>query len=134
MRGRDPEHWLYRFDTAEWLSAAHSELTRARAALEGKQHRAGVTQALRAAGMAWNAVLVATEDEHGYGRSYRDHLVALAADEATPMTVRAAARSIVEAPLTAQVVQLGRGDTTMAAMAEVVIAHARERVRPTGSG
>ena len=77
MRPRDPDHWLFRLTPEEWLAAANNELARAEEALEGRRYRAGVTQSLRAAGMAWNAVLAAADDETGYGRSYRDQFAGL---------------------------------------------------------
>ena len=131
MSEKDPEHWLYRLTPEEWLRAAAAELERATRALEGKQHRAGITQALRAAGMAWNAVLAATRDETSYGRSYRDHLDVLARDPTVPEAVRLAAHAIVTAPLNAAVVTLGRGDLTVAKHAAMICEHARERVTPT---
>ena len=133
MPDKDPNHWLYRLDAEEWLRAAEGELARARVALVGKQHRAGVTQARRAAGMAWNAVLVMTADESGYGRSYMDHLVALERDETVPETVRLAARALVEAPIVPSVVTIGKGSASLADSAEVVLAAARERVSPTAA-
>ena len=80
MPGRDPGHWLHRLDAAEWLAAA-DDRARARAgeAVAAARVRPGVTHARRAAGMAWNAVLVtAPAPDERYGRSYMDHVVALA--------------------------------------------------------
>jgi HEPN domain-containing protein len=134
VRDRDPDHWLYRLLPDEWLGAAEGELAAARRALEAKQQRAGVTQSRRAAGMAWNAVLAATEDEAGYGRSYMDHLRALAGDPAVPDTVRVAAARLLAAPLSPEVVHLGKGSLALAHAAEVVVAHARERLAPTAKG
>ena len=57
-RSRDPGHWLHRFDAAEWLAAAETELAHAQEKLSHRSVRPGVTHARRAAGMAWNAVLV----------------------------------------------------------------------------
>lgn len=127
MPGRDPSHWLHRFDAEEWLRAATNELGRAEEALLHKQQRTGVAGARRAAGMAWNAVLVGHEDA-AYGRSYMDHLKALAADERAPEPVRTAARALVEAPLQTNVIPLGRGDTTMAGHARTIVEEARRRV------
>jgi hypothetical protein len=127
MPGRDPSHWLHRLDAGEWLRAATKELVRAEEALVGKQQRPGVAGARRAAGMAWNAVLVGAEDE-GYGRSYMDHLHALARDERAPKAVRAAALTLVEAPLATNVIPLGRGDTRWADAARVIVDEARRRV------
>ena len=127
MPGRDPSHWLHRLDAEEWLRAAAKELLRAEEALAHKQQRPGVAGARRAAGMAWNAVLVGAEDE-GYGRSYMDHLHALARDERAPEPVRAAAQQLVEAPLATNVIPLGRGDTRYADAARVIVDEARRRV------
>src|SRR3954447_10670274 len=110
MPGRDLTHWLHRFDAEEWLRAAENELRHAEDALLRKQQRPGVTQARRAAGMAWNAVLVGHEDET-YGRSYMDHLRALSKAAAIDEPVRAAAASLLEAPLATNVIPIGRGDT-----------------------
>ena len=87
MPGRDPSHWLHRLDADEWLRAAANELLRAEEALARKQHRQGVAGARRAAGMAWNAVLVGGEDDV-YGRSYMDHLNALSKDPRVPEPVQ----------------------------------------------
>lgn len=127
MPGRDPTHWLHRFSADEWLRAAVNELGRAELALANKQQRAGVAGARRAAGMAWNAVLVGAEDER-YGRSYMDHLRALAVDERAPEAVRAAAQALLDAPLATNVVALGRGDTRLAELARVVVDEARRRL------
>jgi len=127
MPGRDPLHWLHRFDAGEWLRAAANELQRAEDALVHKQQRQGVAGARRAAGMAWNAVLVGAEDE-AYGRSYMDHLHALAKDDRVPEPVRAAAEQLVAAPLATNVIPLGRGDTRMADAARVIVDEARRRV------
>jgi HEPN domain-containing protein len=133
MPGPDPDHWLHRLTAEEWLRAAEGELVRAEAALLGKQQRAGVATARRAAGMAWNAVLVVAFDER-YGRSYMDHLKALCDDGAVPAEVGAAARALVEAPLASDVVQLGRGDTRLAEAARTILTHARRTVEQRPSG
>jgi hypothetical protein len=127
MPGRDPSHWLHRFDADEWLRAAANELVRAEDALVHKQQRPGVAGARRAAGMAWNAVLVGAEDE-SYGRSYMDHLHALEKDERVPAPVRDAARMLVTAPLATNVIPLGRGDTRFCDAARVIVDAVRRRV------
>jgi HEPN domain-containing protein len=130
MSGPDPSHWLYRFTPEEWLRAAEGELSRARAALTLKQQRVGVAGARRAAGMAWNGVLSLAPDE-AYGRSYMDHLKAMAGDATVPETIRAAAQALVDAPLEAKLVTLGaHGDTHIADAAMAIVEHARERVTP----
>lgn len=127
MPGRDPSHWLHRLDAEEWLLAAQNELARAEDALGRRQHRSGVAGARRAAGMAWNAVLV-QKDDAAYGRSYMDHLEAMARDERVPETVRAAAAQLLEAPLATDVIPLGKGDTRLAGMARLIVDEARRRV------
>lgn len=126
--------WLTRLSAEEWLRAAEGELTRAEQALRLKQQRAGVTQARRAAGMAWNAVLhgIVDGDERArYGRSYMDHLRALADDVGVSAHVREAASALVSAPLEQVLVQLGSGDVRLAAAATVIVEEALRRVRLT---
>jgi HEPN domain-containing protein len=132
MPDKDPDHWLYRLSSEEWLRAADNELARAELALVHKQQRMGVAGARRAAGMAWNAVLVVSLDEQ-YGRSYMEHLSALAKEPAVPEEVRAAAQALVAAPLQTNVVPLGKGDTRLAEAARTILRHARERVSPAAS-
>jgi len=62
MPGTDPTHWLRRFDADEWLLAADTELRHCEETLARRAVRPAVTHARRAAGMAWNAVLVLTAD------------------------------------------------------------------------
>jgi hypothetical protein len=129
----DGEAWLTRLSVDEWLRAAEGELVRAEEALRRKQQRAGVAQARRAAGMAWNAVLRSMKDagdrgvDEKYGRSYMDHLRVLVGDETVPGVVREAAHALVTAPLEAELVQLGEGDTRLARAAQVIVDESRRR-------
>ncbi len=123
----DPTHWLHRLSAEDWLRAAEGELVQAARALSSRKQREGLTYARRAAGMAWNAVLVRDLDE-SYGRSYMDHLRALSKDARRPEDVRAAARSLLEAPMTLELVPLGPGSTALADAAAVVVARARAEV------
>jgi HEPN domain-containing protein len=132
MPGRDPPHWLHRLSAEEWLRAAHNELRRAEEALAGKQQRPGVAGARRAAGMAWNAVLVGAEDE-AFGRSYMDHLHALAGAAGVAEPVRQAAAALVAAPLATNVIPIGRGGTRLADCARVILEEAERRVGGTVS-
>jgi HEPN domain-containing protein len=132
MPGPDPDHWLHRLTADEWLRAARNELRRAEEALLAKQQRAGVVGARRAAGMAWNAVLVAAPDDR-YGRSYMELMQAMVDDEAIPDAIRRAARSLIDAPLAQTVIALGRGDTSLARAAEAIVELAAARVHPTAS-
>ena len=94
------EHWLWRLDAPAWLRAAEAELDAGAANLA--QRRTAVTHARRAAGMALNAVLAAAPpdaDELRWGRSYIDHLRALA-DPTRPIDpLPAAARPLAAALL-----------------------------------
>ena len=101
---------------------------RAEDALVRKQHRPGVAGARRAAGMAWNAVLVGVEDERYDVRSYMDHRRAREADARGDDAVRAAARQLLEVPLATNIIPLGRGDTRMADCARAIIDEARRRI------
>jgi HEPN domain-containing protein len=133
MPEKNADHWLYRFDEDEWLRAAEAELARARAALVTRQHRAGVTQARRAAGMALNALLFRAADEERYGRSFMDHLHALAVDESVPEGPRAAARALALAPMQPALIPLGRGDSSLADAAASILAYARAVLSPTAT-
>ncbi len=123
----DAAHWLYRLSAEDWLRAAEAELASASAALTARRQREGLTYARRAAGMAWNAVLVRALDE-SYGRSYMDHLRALAADARRPDDVRAAALALLEAKMALELVPLGPGSTALADAAALVVARARAEV------
>ena len=84
MSNRSPEHWLWRLGVEGWLAAADAEIGLARTSLATR--RKAITHARRGAGMALNAVLVALanrewEDalaQSAWGRSYVDHLRAVA--------------------------------------------------------
>jgi HEPN domain-containing protein len=127
-RSGDPGHWLYRLSAEEWLRAAENELVSAERSLDAKQQRAGVTYARRAAGMALNACLCVAFDP-AYGRSYMDHLHALAKDDAASAELREAAARLVALPLTQQLVTLGpRGDRKPAELAARILGYARQVV------
>lgn len=126
-----PDHWLYRLSVEDWLSAAETELGHAEAALLRRAARPGVTHARRAVGMAWNAVLVITADER-YGRSYMEHVVALAADHSLPDLVRAAAARLRDTPPTPpELVRLGKPDLSVLEAARALVAYARTRALPS---
>lgn len=114
----DPTHWLWRLDAAEWIAAARSELVGAQDKLGNR--RAAVVHCRRGAGMALNAVLVAWArtdgDDDGattrWGRSYVDHLDALAAGDrlSLPEDAVALAAEILAVPTTGrEVATIGRG-------------------------
>lgn len=123
MPEKDPAHWLFRLTPTEWLSAANNELAASRSAFLNKQQRPAVAHARRAAGMAWNALLIVMPDEK-YGRSYMDHLQALSRDDTASETLRHAATRLVAMPLSQELVTLGsRGDASQADCAAVIIDH-----------
>jgi len=93
---RDPADWLRRLSPDEWIRAALGELRRASAAYERGDLRGGAAGLKRAAGMGLNAALL-VEPNEAWGRSYVEHVEALAVDEAVPEAVRAAARAVLEA-------------------------------------
>lgn len=118
------EHWLWRLDAAAWLRAAAAELTAGDANLAAR--RTAVTHARRAAGMALNAVLVtlATADELRWGRSYIDHLRALADPripiDPLPPAARPLAAALLAIPVVGTattLVQLGRSPHSAAQQA-----------------
>ena len=86
MTEQRSDHWLWRLDAPSWLAAARAELELGRA--HASSRRTAVTHARRAAGMALNAALVEMASrgwtreqcEHAWGRSYIDHLRALAVE------------------------------------------------------
>ena len=132
MPGRDPGHWLHRLDAAEWLAAAATELAHCEEKLSHRSVRAGVTHARRAAGMAWNAVLVATPDDR-YGRSYMEHVVALAQapddDPEITAAVRDAARLLRETPAAPPaLITIGKPDLAALEAARAIVDFARARV------
>jgi len=132
MPGADPSHWLHRLDAGEWLAAAATELAHTEEKLAHRSIRPGLTHARRAAGMAWNAVLVTAPDER-YGRSYMEHVVALAQtpddDASIPEAVRAAARLLRDTPAAPpQLITIGKPDLTALEAAKTIVDFARSRV------
>lgn len=127
---KDPDHWLYRFSPDEWLRAAEGELrlTREAASSQAGQRRA-VAYARRAAGMALNAVLV-IEPNDAWGRSYMDHLRAIAQDAQADEALRNACALLAGAPTSApSLVRLGGGgDEGLAKAAADVVAWCAKRV------
>src|SRR5258708_30603939 len=93
---RDPAHGLRRFTPDEWIRAALGELGRARKAIDRADTRGGAASLKRAAGMALNAVLL-VEPQESWGRTYVEHLDALAVDEGVPEAVRTAAPNVLSA-------------------------------------
>ena len=93
---RDPEHWLRRYSPREWIQVALGELRRATTAFEAKDVGAGIAGCKRAAGMALNGALL-VEPNDAWGRSYVEHVKALATDPLVPEAVRVACKVVLEA-------------------------------------
>jgi len=141
------DDWLRRLSPDEWLRAADHELALCAEALQRRALRPGVTHARRAAGMAWNAVLHivsaapdAASDSRAessleldrYGRSYMDHVKALADDAATadgvPDDARAAARTLCDIPpAPPALITLGKPDLRALEAARTLVEYARAR-------
>ena len=136
MPGPDPSHWLYRLTADEWLAAAETELGHCEETLNRRAVRTGVTHARRAAGMAWNAVLAqAPAPDEKFGRSYMDHVVALAGAEDAPQDVRTAARALRDTPAAAPpLITIGKPDLTVLTDARRIVEHARARVAALRAG
>jgi hypothetical protein len=110
---RDEQHWLYRLSDDEWLRAADTELLHAAEALARRALRPAVTHARRGAGMALNAILwrIPEASWPGWGRSYMEHVIALATDASAPAEVQEAARLLRDTPpRPPDLVQLGAPD------------------------
>lgn len=120
-------HWLFRLSAAEWMAAAENELRSGEQAIARRAVRPAVTHARRGAGMALNAVLLADDAKAArYGRSYMDHLVALAGDATAPGEARAAAQRLLGTPARPPtLVKIGTPDATCIADAATIIAYAR---------
>lgn len=137
MPGPDPSHWLDRLTPEEWIAAATTELEHAAETLARRAFRPGVTHARRAAGMGWNAVLAATpvdareEAFTRFGRSYMDHVAALAKATDVPEDVRAAAQLLRDTPpAPPELVTLGKPDVRPLEAARAIVAHAAALTLP----
>ena len=93
---REPRDWLRKLSPAEWIRAALGELSRANEALSRGQARAAVAGCKRAAGMALNGALIVAPNA-AWGRTYLEHLAALAYDSNVPGPVRQACSTVLRA-------------------------------------
>ncbi len=136
---KDPNHWLFKLSPDEWIRAGLGELKRAEQAYERKNGRAGLAGARRAAGMALNGALI-VEPNDAWGRSYVDHLLALAHDASVPERVREACKILNETPLPGgELVALrtASADEKVLEAARDLVAHAYavvKRHEPQGEG
>jgi HEPN domain-containing protein len=90
---RDEKHWLFKLSPDEWIRAGQADLRHSEEAYTANNPRAGLAGAKRAAGMALNGALIVEPDDL-WGRSYVDHLMALARDTKVPERVRQACREL----------------------------------------
>jgi HEPN domain-containing protein len=123
--------WLRRLTPDEWIRAALGEVKRADGAYASGSSRAGAAGVKRAAGMALNAVLLVEPDET-WGRSYVEHVHALAKDERVPEAVRRACRVVLEASGPGPdvvILRTPRSHQAVVDAAKDVIAHAWAVVR-----
>jgi HEPN domain-containing protein len=120
------EEWLTKLSPNEWISAALGELSRAEKAYARSDVRAAIVGCKRAAGMALNGAL-SVEPNAGWGRTYVEHVEALAKDASVPEAVRASCKVVLEATPPTSVLATLRtksGDTKVVEAARDVIAHA----------
>ena len=96
MHEREPDDWLRRLTPDEWIRAALGELSRAFDALERGHDRAALAGCKRAAGMALNGALIVAPNP-AWGRTYLEHLGALAYDTSAPKAVRHACAVVLRA-------------------------------------
>jgi hypothetical protein len=91
----DPNTWLSRYSAQGWIERALRELAVAEQAFADRQPPAAAAATKRAAGMALNGALrvVFRAD---WGRSYVDHLKALAADASLPRDISEAADAVLK--------------------------------------
>jgi HEPN domain-containing protein len=87
--------WLTRQTPEAWLQQGLAELSRAEARLAAHDRTAGLLGLKRAAGMALNGALAVRF--RPWGRTYVEHLRAVAADQDVPEVVRAAAQLLNDA-------------------------------------
>ena len=95
-----PPAWLTRLSAEEWIRQGLSELQRAEARIAAHDRSAAVLGLRRAAGMALNGAL--SVRWRAWGRTYIDHLRAVADDPDVPEIVRDAARALNDVPVDKQ--------------------------------
>lgn len=124
----DDYGWLYRFAPREWIRASITELSKARSGAEQRDAKGLLAGCRRAAGVAINGMLALSRPPDArYGRTYMEHLAALATDEAAPAEARAAAEKLLREPTPGGAVVLLRTpkrDEALLEAAETVMAHA----------
>lgn len=89
--------WLTRFSAQAWIRKGLGELARARKFLESHDRTAALLALRRAAGMALNGALCVAW--RPWGRTYVEHVRAIADDSSVPEPVRLAAKLLNEVPI-----------------------------------
>ena len=129
----ESQPWLTRFSAQGWIERSLQELSLAQQAFANRSPAAAAAALKRAAGMALNGALriVPRED---WGRSYVEHLQALASDAEVPRLVADAARALLAfAPQPGSIVLLRSPaqDERLLEAARTVMAHAYAIVNGT---
>lgn len=118
--------WLTRLPAEAWIRQGLTELQRAEARISAHDRSAAVLGLRRAAGMALNGAL--SVRWRAWGRTYIDHVRAVADDADVPQSVRDAARLLNDVPVDKQpnVVRLTppSESTRWVEAAKTVMAHA----------
>ncbi len=123
---QDAESWLTRYSAQGWIERALQELTLARQSFDRRMAGAAAAALKRAAGMALNGALRVVPRED-WGRSYVEHLRALASDGTVPAAVAEAAGLLLDfTPHPGNVVLLRSPaqDERLLEAARTVMAHA----------
>lgn len=89
--------WLTRLTPEAWIRQGLAELSRAERLLQAHDRTASVLSLRRAAGMALNGALCVSFRD--WGRTYVEHVRAIATDEAVPSSVQQAAQLLMAVPL-----------------------------------
>jgi HEPN domain-containing protein len=92
--------WLLRYAPEDWIKQGLSELARAEKRLAAHDRTAGVLGLRRAAGMALNGAMAVHFRD--WGRTYVEHLRAIAEDDSVPEAVRKAAKILNDVALEQQ--------------------------------
>jgi HEPN domain-containing protein len=92
--------WLTRLPPEAWIRQGLTELGRAEARLREHDRTAAILGLKRAAGMALNGALCVAW--RPWGRTYVEHLHAIATDDSVPSAVREAARLLNDVSLDKQ--------------------------------
>ena len=120
------QEWLTRHSAQGWLEVSLLELSRAERAFEDRQAASAAAALKRAAGMALNGALCVVPRQH-WGRSFVEHLRAVAQDTCVPSAVQQAAQELLSfSPQPGNIVLLRSRarDERLLEAARTVMAHA----------